>query len=254
MVSSAHENRPRALQFRTRTSACGLERAASGGAFLDRRRPRRHARPEAARSKMGDRQHVYPRVFKLNPLKTHTLTEIYPTELRRPDNAAHANTETPSHQTSPPEARPLGARDADVDRVCVCRKSDQLAPRASARRHFARLGHTHGDAPCLIRAGELARLRRRRPTFFKRGRDLRRRHLLRSVIGSRLRRKLKHKDLATRIAILIAALRDLDSIARPLAQRMRRGLARLWAITAKPMLAGIMLGAPAPSPALADSS
>jgi hypothetical protein len=106
----------------------------------------------------------------------------------------------------------------------------------------------------IIRAGELARLRRRRPTFFKRGRDLRRRHLLRSVIGSRLRRKLKHKDLATRIAILIAALRDLDSIARPLAQRMRRGLARLWAITAGPMLADITLEAPPSPPALADSS
>jgi hypothetical protein len=105
----------------------------------------------------------------------------------------------------------------------------------------------------VIRAGELARTRRRRPTFFKRGRDLRRRHLLRSVIGSRLRRKLKHKDIATRIAILIAVLRDLDSIARPLAQRMRRRLTRLWAVTAKPLPADI-IGSPAYPPALADSS
>ena len=106
----------------------------------------------------------------------------------------------------------------------------------------------------VIRAGELARIRRRKLTFFKRGRDLRRRHLLRSVIGSRLRRKLKHKDTATRIAMLIAALRDLDTIARPLAQRMRGRLTRLWAMTAKPTLGGVMLGAPAPPPALADSS
>jgi hypothetical protein len=105
-----------------------------------------------------------------------------------------------------------------------------------------------------IRAGELARLRRRRPTFFKRGRDLRRRHLRRSVIGSRLRRKLKHKDIATHVATLIAALRDLDAIARPLAQRMRQGLTRLWAVTAKPMLADMILEAPVLPSALVDTS
>jgi hypothetical protein len=106
----------------------------------------------------------------------------------------------------------------------------------------------------VIRAGELARLRRRRFTFFKHGRDLRRRHLLRSVIGSRLRRKLAHKDIAARIAMLIAALRDLDAIARPLAQRMRRRLTRLWSIAVKPMLPDIILGSPAQPPALIDSS
>jgi hypothetical protein len=129
----------------------------------------------------------------------------------------------------------------------------------------ARHAHQRGDISrdwitrmvmqlAVIRAGELARLRRRRPTFFKRGRDLRRRHLLRSVIGSCLRRKLKHKDIATRIAMLIAALRDLDTIARPLAQRMRRHLTRLWAIAATPLPADSILGAPAPPPALANSS
>jgi hypothetical protein len=106
----------------------------------------------------------------------------------------------------------------------------------------------------IVRAGELARIRYRKIIFFKRGRDLRRRHLLRTVIGSRLRHKLRRKDFAARIAVLIAVLRDLDTLARPLAQRLRNRLTRLWAILATPMQADAVLGAPAPSPALADSS
>lgn len=106
----------------------------------------------------------------------------------------------------------------------------------------------------IIRAGELARMRRRKLTFFKRGRDLRCRHLLRSVIGSRLRRKLKRKDIAARIAVLIDTLRDLDVLARPIAVRLGRRLTRLWPTTAIIASANALLGAPAPTPAFADSS
>jgi hypothetical protein len=98
----------------------------------------------------------------------------------------------------------------------------------------------------VVRAGELARLRRRRRlTYFKRGRDLRCRHLFRSLIGSRLRRA---------IAVMIHVLHHLDAYARPLAQRMRRRLTRLWAITPRPMLATPPNDAPLLLPALADSS
>lgn len=106
----------------------------------------------------------------------------------------------------------------------------------------------------VIRAAELARPRSRTATFFKRGRDLRRRHLLRSVIGSRLRRSLKHRTLGVRVARLIAVLRDLDSFAHALAKRFRRRLTRLWPVMAIPARADVIHGPPAPSPALADSS
>ncbi len=106
----------------------------------------------------------------------------------------------------------------------------------------------------IVRAGELSGLRRRRLTYFKRGRDLRTRHLFRSLIGSRLRRRLKHKNPATRIAILIGVLRDLDGFARPLAQRMRRRLTRLWPIAARALAAAHCEEPPALPPALADTS
>jgi hypothetical protein len=107
----------------------------------------------------------------------------------------------------------------------------------------------------IVRAGELARLRRRRRfTYFKRGRDLRCRHLFRSLIGSRLRRAMKRKHIGARIAVMIHVLRHLDAYARPLAQRMRRRLTRLWAITPRPMPATPLNDAPLLLPALADSS
>jgi hypothetical protein len=85
------------------------------------------------------------------------------------------------------------------------------------------------------------------------GRDLRRRHIRRSLIGARVRHALKHKDIATHIARLIEALRNIDHTARQLAKRYRR-LRRLWSI--KPPIApcAARYGALAPSPASCDSS
>jgi hypothetical protein len=106
----------------------------------------------------------------------------------------------------------------------------------------------------LVRASEIARLRRGPPVFFKRGRDLRPRHILRSVIGSELRHALDHRDPLRRIAILIDALTHLDALATRFAVRLRRGIVRLWAIRPAPMSAAPILGLPAPPPACADSS
>jgi len=101
----------------------------------------------------------------------------------------------------------------------------------------------------LARAGPLKRLR-----FWRRGRDTRPPHIVRSLIGSRLRRAMKRRDLAARIAALIAVLRTLDAHALQLAHRMKRRLTRLWPIRATPAPAVANPGAPAPTPAFANSS
>jgi hypothetical protein len=106
----------------------------------------------------------------------------------------------------------------------------------------------------IVRAGQLARRRRKRIVYWRRGRDLRRSHLLRSALGARLRRKLKHQDIRVWLANLIGVLRDLDAHAAPLAQRLRRGLTRVWRWWGPIAPAVALCGAPAPMPALADSS
>jgi hypothetical protein len=104
----------------------------------------------------------------------------------------------------------------------------------------------------IVRAAELGRWRRHgRLRFWLHGRDLKRRHYIRSLIGSRLRRALNHKDLAARLRRLIHVLRHLDAFARQLS---RRRLTRLWSIAPAPTPAATIFGAPAPSPAAADSS
>ena len=83
----------------------------------------------------------------------------------------------------------------------------------------------------LIRAAELLGPRQPRKRMVRvRGEDLRRRHLVRSVIGSRLRRAFKHRDVRERVAILIAALKTLDLWAARFAKRLARRVTKLWAI------------------------
>jgi hypothetical protein len=106
----------------------------------------------------------------------------------------------------------------------------------------------------LVRAGELAGRRPRKRRYWRHGRDLRARHLIRSLLGSNLRRALKPKDVSARIAALVGVLRDIDRYARRLARRMRRGLARLWAIITAPMPAKALDDASAAPQAFADSS
>ena len=107
----------------------------------------------------------------------------------------------------------------------------------------------------LLRAADIAGLKRkRRPLFFKHGRDLRRRHFMRSILGSRLRRALNHRDPIARIAVLIDALTHLDAWAARFAKRLRCGFGRLWSIAPAPVPADAILGPPASPPACADSS
>jgi hypothetical protein len=107
----------------------------------------------------------------------------------------------------------------------------------------------------LLRAADIAGLKRkRRPLFFKHGRDMRRRHFMRSIFGSELRRALNHRDPIARIAILIDALTHLDAWAARFAKRLRCGFNRLWSIAPAPMPADAILGLPASPPACADSS
>ncbi|HJS80421.1 MAG TPA: hypothetical protein VJ748_07320 [Vitreimonas sp.] len=107
----------------------------------------------------------------------------------------------------------------------------------------------------LLRAADIAGLKRkRRPLFFKHGRDMRRRHFMRSIFGSKLRRALHHRDPIARIAVLIDALTHLDAWAARFAKRLRCGFMRLWSIVPAPMLADAILEPPASGPACADSS
>jgi hypothetical protein len=134
--------------------------------------------------------------------------------------------------------------------------------RDAHHRHFAqRLHHIGLDhltrvviTLVIARALQFAKVRTRRRLHYSRhGRSLRRAHFIRSLLGARLRRQLRHKDFATRIAQLTQLLRNLDQHARHLAQRLRR-LRRLWREVPAIAPAALMLGPPAPSPALADSS
>jgi hypothetical protein len=135
-----------------------------------------------------------------------------------------------------------------------------LAGHAPTRRRLRQRGHMsiHALATMIkhlviVRAGEIVRPRPRGKVF-KHGRDMSPRHVVRSLTGSRLRRALNHRDPAKRIALLIHALKHLDTWAERLAHRARRGFRRLFAIAPAPTPAIALLSAPALAPARADSS
>jgi len=117
----------------------------------------------------------------------------------------------------------------------------------------------------IVRAAQLARMRHpKRLIYWRRGRDMHRAHLIRSALGARLRRALRHKHLVEWIARLIHVLRNLDGYAAPLGRRLRHGLTRLWRNWTPFMLSTPLPRAPAAlvrrslgeggSPALSDSS
>ena len=135
--------------------------------------------------------------------------------------------------------------------------------RDASHRHLAqRLHHICLDqlsrvvyALLVTRAIQLMKVRiPHRVQYWKHGRSLLRPHFRRSLLGARLRRALKHKDLPERIARLTEFLRDLDTHARHLAQRLRGKLRRLWRLVPKIAAAAVILGSPAHAPALADTS
>lgn len=107
----------------------------------------------------------------------------------------------------------------------------------------------------VIRAAELIGPRRPRTRHIRdRGVNLKRRHFMRSVIGSRLRRALKHRDVTQRIALLIAALNALDTWAARFADRLRRRVTKLWAIGVTPCVAEPLAAGAASVHAAADTS
>lgn len=107
----------------------------------------------------------------------------------------------------------------------------------------------------LLRAHELARLSRRKPGPLHRyGQCRKLSGFLRSAFGARLRRALKHRDFATRISILIDALRRLDAFATRFAKRLQRKFTRLWPILATPGATPMLTAALASAPFADDSS
>jgi hypothetical protein len=132
----------------------------------------------------------------------------------------------------------------------------------SARHFNRRLRHvcleevTQKVAALLIaRALRLANMRtRRRAAHWRHGRNMRPRHWMRSLLGCRLRRALRHKDIATHIARLVYLLRHFETYARRLAHRMRHGLMRLWRTWSPVDPHDLMPDAMAPLPASSDSS
>lgn len=99
-------------------------------------------------------------------------------------------------------------------------------------------------------------LRKRRdftPSGFHR--RLHPRQLVRSAIGARLRRQLRHRDLRTRLAILADALRNYEAYATQMALRLRRFLTRLAPVIATaPHADTVRTLAPAHNPCAADTS
>ena len=137
----------------------------------------------------------------------------------------------------------FGARDVSVRHL-------------NQRLHHVFLDQLTGVTTALLvsRALQFAKVRlRARLHYWKHGRSLRRAHFMRSFLGARFRRLLNHQDLKTRIAQLIAVLRNLDTHARRLMQRVRK-LHRLWRIVPHIALAALILGSPASPPAFSDSS
>jgi hypothetical protein len=107
----------------------------------------------------------------------------------------------------------------------------------------------------LVRAAEFVGPRRPlRRLIRERGVDLKPRHFMRSVIGSKLRRMLKHRDAVKRITLLIGALSALDTLAALFAKRLRRRITKLWAIAARSFCAAPHAAGAAFAPSADDTS
>lgn len=107
-----------------------------------------------------------------------------------------------------------------------------------ARQRQISLGQLARQTALLIflRAAEFAGRHRydRPPPAY--GRKLRRRQILRALVGVRLRRALRHTNPFARMGTLIDALTHLDANARVLLRRLRRGLTRAWGHAPTPEL------------------
>jgi hypothetical protein len=115
-------------------------------------------------------------------------------------------------------------------------------------------------AMIVLHAALKLNLRRRAPTFrrswaphgFRHRSPMR--HVLRRIIGAKLRKCLYARDPLKRIALLIAALRDLDAFAAKLMARLARGLTRVGAMIATHPPAEALRSCAAPQAFAVDSS
>jgi hypothetical protein len=111
----------------------------------------------------------------------------------------------------------------------------------------------------IVRAAQMAGPRARRrtvrafapPGFARRMRPSR---ILRSCGGSALRRVLRDRDPARRMARITEALRDIDRLARKLVRRLRRGLTRLRPLVMRRPPSSLVCSFAAPAPFAADTS
>jgi hypothetical protein len=192
---------------------------------------------------------------RANALNPNTRARINPTGLQQRDTRVHAALSPHPHIAPPPEARPLGAGDADLGRRGAVREFDaEPSTRTPAlRRDLAAGAHTPG-----CRRAHHPRPAHRRPPTAPARALLAARHapqpFRRSLLGSKLRRLLSHKDFAAHIRQLIAFLRNLDTHAAHLAHCMRRRRRRLFRTLPSIAPASALTGAPTPPPAFADSS
>jgi len=102
-----------------------------------------------------------------------------------------------------------------------------------------------------------AHVRQHRPRVAPRGFRKRQRPsaLMRSAVGSALRRQLRARGVAARVCALLYALANVDALAAKLAKRLAHRLTRLAAMTAvRPPAALLIDAAFAPTPAVADCS
>lgn len=80
------------------------------------------------------------------------------------------------------------------------------------------------------------------------------RNIKRAAHGSWLRKQLRHRDPATRIIILLRALRHADAYAARIMPRLDRRLTRLWPRTIARALADALRSLAAPKLRAADTS
>lgn len=134
---------------------------------------------------------------------------------------------------------------------------------AEARRHLLRMRRAISNI-IVIRAhhrfiAPKRKLRPPRPSAVPSGLAQRTqisgRRALRALIGAELRRSLRARGHGAWLAALFSALLDIETWTEHVLARFKRRLTRLYAITlVRPPARTFLSHAPAPKPALADSS
>jgi hypothetical protein len=213
-----------------------------------------------------DRPRVYPRVCRANALKIKQTQKINPTAFNACENGLRMKTQARpinSHRL----ARGIRWAQAMLAWLALLLCTDIVrTDRRHIRQRYGRIRRLHQierflAALLINRAVEIAPLpkhpgrpsRNAAPAGFRR--RLVHKPSFRVMLGSRLRKALRHRDLLQRLQRLWAAFADIDALARRyVVPRVRCRLTRICPIliTAPPTVA---VGAPAAlAIAAADSS